>query len=289
MRVEKKFGIIGYPLGHSLSPLLHTTAFRELGLPYTYEPLEIHPVNLRSRFKSLLEEEFSGFNVTLPYKQEITRFLDSQSPEAAAIGAVNTVVIHEGTTIGYNTDMAGVLASLLPFRDELVGKRALILGTGGAAHAVMYCLLKHFPLDLIRVASRKVARAVNFIRTFEKMKPLTKLRKQVLHHHTTERFVRESELIINATPVGMWPTWDESPLPSEIHFQPHQIVMDLIYIPLETTLLKRAREDGARTVNGLEMLIHQAAEAFKLWTGLPMPLEPVRAAALNHLMKRLSK
>jgi shikimate dehydrogenase len=286
MSIEKKYAIIGYPLSHSLSPLIHTTAFRELRLPCSYESIEIHPVNLRTKFKNLLEENFSGFNVTLPYKQEITRFLNKHSPEVVATGAVNTIVIADGETVGHNTDIAGIRQSLLPFRDELVGKSGMILGTGGAAHAAMYCLLRYFHLDMIRVASRNANRALNFTRTFEKLRGHTVLRKQVITDPSIERHLKQSDLIINATPVGMWPKWDESPLDSKIHFQPGQIVLDLIYRPLETTLLRRAREDGARTVNGLEMLLHQAAEAFRLWTGLEMPREPVRAAALEYLTQQ---
>ncbi len=284
-----KFGIIGYPVQHSLSPILHTTAFKALNLPHSYEGIEIHPTNLRTKFKNLLDDGFSGFNVTIPHKQAIIRLLDEHSPEVAAIGAVNTIVVHDGTTTGHNTDVAGVLKSLLPLRDELVGKQAMIIGTGGAAHAVMYCLLKFIHLGLVRVASRTMGRAINFVNEFDKMKGNTVLFKQLSTKENMHRMVERCDLIINTTPVGMSPNVDQSPLGDAVRFRPDQIVMDLIYTPLETTLLRRAREDGARTINGLETLIHQAAEAFKLWTGLEMPVEPVRREVLNQLAQPDSK
>ncbi len=284
MAIQKmKFGIIGYPVQHSLSPILHTTAFKALDLPHSYEGIEVHPTNLRTKFKNLLENGFSGFNVTIPHKQVIMRLLDERSPEATAIGAVNTVVVRDGATIGHNTDVAGILKSLLPLQDELVGKKVMVLGTGGAAHAVMYCLLKYIHPNLVRVASRTMGRAINFVSEFDKMKGNTVLFKQLSTKENMLRMVERCDLIINTTPVGMSPHLDQSPLGDAVRFRPDQIVMDLIYTPMETTLLRRAREDGARTINGLETLIHQAAEAFKLWTGLEMPVREVREALMRKL------
>ncbi|HWP81446.1 MAG TPA: shikimate dehydrogenase [Bacteroidota bacterium] len=271
-----RFGIIGYPIVHTLSPLMHETAFRALGIDATYEAIEVHPQSLRYRLRELIEEEhYSGLNVTIPHKETVVRLLDEMTKEAAQVGAVNTITVKDGAKIGTNTDVFGLGKVLEQYKDRIAGNEVILLGTGGGARAAAVWLLNHAHPDLLRIVTRHIPRAEKFIASFKPIAGNTVLRRTATTGNI-KRFVESAVLVINATPVGMSPKTDASPLDDTVRFREGQIVFDLIYRPRETTLLRRAKDDGATAVGGLEMLLWQGAQAFEMWTGKTMPVEVVR-------------
>jgi shikimate dehydrogenase len=273
---KNQFAILGFPVEQSLSPLMHNTAFRLLDLPYSYEAIEVSPRSLLSYVRELADTGYRGFNVTIPHKESVLRYLSEVDEQAKRIGAANTVVIEEKKTKGYNTDITGILKSLEPFRESLLGSDVMVMGTGGAARTVVFALLRYVHPDLIRIVSRSNAKARQFVTSFAPMKGNTELRATVVTAPNIDRQVKKCSLIVNTTPVGMLPHSTNSPLPDSVHFSKEQIIFDLIYRPLETTLLKRASEDGATTISGLDTFLYQGAHAFELWTGKKMPIEKMR-------------
>jgi len=264
------YGIIGHPVKHSLSPLMQTEAFKEAGIDAVYVPFEVEPENLEEAVKGLRALSVKGFNVTVPHKERVTEFLDFLSQEAELLGAVNTVKNEDGELTGYNTDAEGFLRSLLEEGVEPEGKRAVMFGAGGAARAVGYALLK---------GGVKFLNIVN--RSFPKAKAVAELLGKLgnvlvfpLKEGTVETLLKDADIIVNTTSLGMKegdpPLFDYSKIPEGI------TVVDIIYNPPETPLLKAAREKGCKTVNGLGMLVHQGAVAFEIWTGKKAPVEKMR-------------
>ncbi|HEY4486027.1 MAG TPA: shikimate dehydrogenase [Nitrospiria bacterium] len=262
-------GIVGYPVGHSLSPAMQNAAFEALGLDYCYIPLNVAPARLGAVVQSLRDLGFRGFNVTIPHKESIGVYLDRLTPEARLIGAVNTVENRRGRLIGHNTDGRGFLASLkedlnLNVRD----RKILILGAGGAARAVAFqAALEGASLLLAnRTRSRVKALARDLVKKIKGV--------GIISLSWSEKALREAagqaDIIVNATSVGM-KTDDPALLPKD-SFRPDQIVCDLVYRPLDTVFLTQARLSGARTVNGLGMLAHQGALSFEIWTDRKPPL-----------------
>ncbi len=276
-----KLGIVGYPLGHSLSPLIHSIFLDQAGLTGAYERFPVEP----DGFESWIHEvagTLQGFNVTIPYKIRIQSHLKSLSEEAQCIGAVNTVCVQEGVFHGHNTDAKGFLAPLSQLRTPLKESDALILGAGGASRAVAYALIQ------------ANCKALCFaVRNLERARPTVEMfQREDLHCHTAaqinlvqlEDMVQEDlnrfSLLINTTPVGMSPDSVASPLPTSLlaGLPEEALVYDLIYNPRETRLLREARSLGYRTQEGLPMLIHQAAQSFYLWTGQAPSAEALQAA-----------
>lgn len=278
------FGIIGHPVGHSLSPLLHNTTYKALGLHCNYKAFDVELTSLGAALRNFKALDFSGLNVTIPYKEIIMPLLDGFDDKARDIGAVNTIVMKEGKAIGYNTDVAGVMKSLEPYADGFEGKHALVIGAGGAARAVVYALIKYFDLATITITSRTQQRAQYLVQSFKPFTTTTVRTLSFLKPALNEA-VEEASLIINATPIGMFPNVNASPFHTDIAFRKDHIVMDLIYHPLQTALLKNAHKAGARTISGLEMFLHQGAQAFELWTGETMPLPKVRKVIEKALQK----
>ncbi len=264
------YGIIGYPVKHSLSPLMQTEAFKEAGIDAVYVPFEVEPENLEEAVKGLRALSVKGFNVTVPHKEKVTEYLDFLSQEAELLGAVNTVKNEDGELTGYNTDAEGFLRSLLEEGVELEDKKAVMFGAGGAARAVGYALLK---------GGVKFLNIVN--RSFPKAKAVAELLGRLgnvlvypLKEGTVETLLKDADIIVNTTSLGMKesdpPLFDYSKIPEGI------TVVDIIYNPPETPLLKAAKEKGCKTINGLGMLIHQGAVAFEIWTGEKAPVETMR-------------
>jgi 3-dehydroquinate dehydratase/shikimate dehydrogenase len=260
------FGVIGDPVGHSLSPLLHNTGFIARHVDAVYLPFLVH------RLKDFLDAVeilgIRGFSITLPHKQAILKYLKECDPLAAEIGAVNTVVVRgDGSLYGSNTDYVGVLGAL-ESKMRLRGSRLLVFGAGGAARSTAFALARA-GADVVIYARReqvgkKLAQAVNG----------EFLARRALR---TEKF----EAIINATPVGMYPHSKISPLSArELNCR---IVMDLIYRPLDTELLKIARKKGISTVSGVEMFLAQGFAQWELWTAKSAPKAAMRRAVLQSL------
>ena len=290
-------GLIGYPLNHSLSPLLHAATLRLYGLSGEYR---LVPVNTSEhadeKLQALLEEvrqgRLQGLNVTIPYKQTILPFMDRLSPTAQGVGAVNTIYFRNGELVGENTDAAGFSADLSknfsPFihrerggasllqDDTLPPKTALVLGAGGSARAVVYALCQA-GWRLI-VAARRVEQARELAAAFSTEKHLVS-GVELSHPALQDVILRHNiRLVVNATPLGMHPYQDASPWPTGLAFPPHAFIYDLVYNPTETILLQQARLAGLEAINGLGMLLEQAALSFELWTGIRPPLEVLYAA-----------
>ncbi len=253
-----KLGLTGYPLEHSLSPMLHEAALRAAGLQGSYSLYAVRPGDkkgLDSLVSRVRSGELSGLNVTIPHKQSIIPFLDHLTPPAQAIGAVNTIYLTDGKAVGDNTDTPGFLADVDRF--AAVPASALILGTGGAARAVVYALWNRH--CAVSVAARRLEQAQQLAERFPGIEAIA------LTPATLEG--RTAGLVVNATPVGMFPHVEESPWPPDVTFPEGAAVYDLIYNPAETRLVHLARAAGLRAISGLGMLIEQAALAFELWTG----------------------
>ncbi|MBI4428656.1 MAG: shikimate dehydrogenase [Ignavibacteriales bacterium] len=270
--------VIGHPIQHSFSPVMHNTAFQALGLNFLYASYDIEPSGLKDAVHDMKKLGFAGFNVTLPHKETIIPLLDELDFESKSVGAVNTVTIQKGRLIGYNTDVYGALKSLEPHRQAIEEKKVLVLGSGGASRAVLYALKKYFKPPEIVIAARSQGKA-NSLAAFLKIENAT-----VIDYSLATSSSKQYSLIVNATPVGMFPKSEASPLSDTFQFVSHQIVFDLIYRPLETTLLKRAKAARAKIIRGLEMFIHQGAKAFEIWTGERMPVEEVRKALEEKLV-----
>jgi len=268
----QRIGIIGYPVGHTLSPLMHNSAFQYLALPYQYEALETDPARLQSSIQEYVAQGFVGFNVTIPFKEAILPFLHHLSDDAKTIGAVNTILVKENKLYGYNTDAIGIKETLGTYREAISQSNVLILGAGGAARSMVYVLANYFRPLSITVAARNAQRALTLASLIPDQSPI-----QFKHIFFTDEEIRfstiTSKIIINTTPIGMHPNIDNSPLPNDTLITSKHIVYDVIYRPLKTKLLKQAEQAGAITLGGLPMLIYQGAAAFKIWTGKEMPIQ----------------
>jgi shikimate dehydrogenase len=243
-----KYGLIGYPLGHSFSISFFNQKFADEGINAKYENFEISSIDQLQEILDI-NPNLRGLNVTIPYKEKVIEFLDNITPEAQAIGAVNVIrVTHEGKKIklkGYNSDVIGFTQSIEPMLDKKWHQKALILGTGGASKAINYGL-KSLGLETV------------FVSRYQR--PGT-----IQYEQITPEVIKEYNVIVNCTPLGMYPHTDECPkLPYEA-MDYHTILYDLIYNPDETLFMKRGREQGAEVKNGLEMLLLQAFASWEFW------------------------
>lgn len=272
-------GLVGWPVEHSVSPAMHNAAFARLSLNWCYKLVPTALEHLPGIIDLLREGRFRGVNVTVPHKRAVLPYLDEVTSGARAMGAVNTITVQDGRLIGHNTDAPGFLAALREAGVELPGCRALVLGAGGAARAACYSLLGAGIRSLI-VLNRTQERAEGLVAGLDELSlgsagagagPLTP--------QTLIASAREADLLVNTTPVGMWPRVGDSVWPDAVPLPPHLAVLDLVYNPLETVLLRQARAADATGIDGLGMLIHQGALAFELWTGQMPPVDVMRAAA----------
>jgi len=273
----KLVGLIGYPVEHSLSPAMHNSAFAALSLNWCYVPLPVLPERLGEAVAGLRAMSFVGANVTVPHKEAVMSYLDHVTPEAQAIGAVNTLVMCEGRSIGHNTDWQGFLTALGEGGFDPHGKRVVVLGAGGAARAVVYALAQAGAQ--VAVLNRTLARAQALVQGFSSLFPSLPLTLQTLKEQTAE-----AHLLVNATPIGTWPEVDKSIWPEDLAFPGHLTVFDLVYNPRQTKLMRQARAAGAKVIGGLGMLVHQGAAAFELWTGEKAPVETMYEAASRTLV-----
>jgi shikimate dehydrogenase len=280
--MRKVVGLIGYPLGHSLSPAMHNAAFKKLGLDWEYTAFEVEPKDLSEALKGLRALHIAGFNVTLPHKETIVPLLDEVTKLARIIGAVNTVLNQEGKLIGYNTDGAGFLDSLKDdAKTDPKGKKIVVLGAGGASRAVSIMLAE---------AGAKALTLTDL--QLEKAKDLAEYTSSYfglacdpvgVNSRELQTAIDKADILINSTPIGMHPKTEENPLAEEIRLHPKLLVYDLVYNPSETRLLKAAKAAGCKTCSGLGMLVRQGALAFTIWTGKEAPLAAMRKAAQEAL------
>ncbi|MGE5680504.1 MAG: shikimate dehydrogenase [Bacillota bacterium] len=271
-------GIIGHPIKHSYSPLMHNISFEIMKLNYIYLPFDV-PINtLKAAIKGMVALGIKGFNVTLPHKENIIAYLRNVSEEASVIGAVNTIVNDNGILSGYNTDVNGVYETLLPFKDEITGQTVTIFGAGGGARSAIYTLIRNFKPEKINIINRTEQKAESLKDYFSTRMHFTDIKAFDLIPPDLIETLRDSKLVINTTSVGMYPNIDDSVTTIQQSFMKGQIVFDFVYNPLKTKLLQIAESQGAVTVDGLKMLVYQGAKSFELWTGEEMPVEKIHKA-----------
>ena len=272
--------LLGSPVAHSISPLMHNEAFQLLDLDYTYLCFEVNEETLPAAVDGLKACGIRGFNLTMPNKNKIVELLDELSPAARLIGAVNTVVNDDGHLTGYNTDGVGYMQAVKDAGYDITGKTITIMGAGGAATAI--CAQAALDgVEKIHIFARETSRFWDRTQKLAENINSTLPCKAVLHENkdtaALAQAISESALLLNATSVGMAPTTEGTIIEDTSHYHPDLIVSDVIYNPREPRFLKEAREAGCRTFNGMYMLLYQGAEAFRLWTGKEMPVKEIKA------------
>lgn len=277
--------LLGYPLEHSLSPLIHNTAFARQQLPFEYHLHPVHPSKLDTELRRLVGQGLAGANVTVPHKEAVVHLLDETSDVVRTIGAANTISCRRAgrraRLIGDNSDVGGFVAPIWQMLPELRDRQALIFGSGGAARAVGFALTKYARPSRIVIAARTSETGMRLANLLMGQRPGCTVDFVRLDRAGPE--IRRSTLLVNTTPLGMRPNAREAVWTEEADFHREQIVYDLVYWPLETKLMRTARTRGARTQGGLEMLIAQAALSYAIWTGRKMPIDAVRDALRRHL------
>ena len=274
--------LIGYPLDHSMSAVMHNTAFKELRLNYRYELLPVKPEELGSVVsKTLRRTEVIGINVTIPHKIAVIKYLDDVDDEAAEIGAVNTIVNEDGRLKGYNTDRKGAMRALTEVYGELKDAKAVMIGAGGAARAIGSCLSTS--VSKLSILNRDLKHAKDLA---EHLSTLPACRASVsastFQRSSLKEALEEANILVNATPIGMAPNGDETPVEQGL-INPRLLVFDTIYNPPKTRLLREAEMAGARTLSGINMLVYQGAASFELWTKKRAPEALMMGAVRENL------
>lgn len=277
----KIIGIFGYPIAHTLSPLMHNAVFEFLGLDYCYIPFEVRRGSLSDAVKAIRALNIRGINVTVPYKEEIIPYLDEISREARMIGAVNTVVVRKGLLIGYNTDGLGFARA---FREgsgfSLRNKKILLLGAGGAARAVAVQSALSGAKEIL-IANRTFSKGEELAGHISRLFPACKALPLMYKKEVLKGSISCMDVLINATSLGMHPK-DPLPIPQDL-LNPPMVVYDLIYNPPTTGLLRAARKVGARGINGMGMLLYQGALSFGIWTGKRPPIDLMKRVLIKAL------
>ena len=278
-------GIIGYPIGHSMSPVFQQAALDELGVDAQYVAYQVTPDDVEEFVNGLREPGILGINVTVPHKLAVMPFLDEIDDWATEAGAVNTIVNRQGRLTGHNTDGYGFLQALREGANfEPQGRRALILGAGGAARGVVLALAREGVGDLT-IANRTPERAENLAQ-LARNRGITATAIALSGGELTDAATR-AELIVNCTTIGMThgPGEDETPLRGDA-IPPTALVNDLVYNPLQTRLLREAARAGAKTLGGIQMLVYQGAASFEMWLERPAPVSVMLEAATRAMQSR---
>ena len=264
--------VVANPIKHSISPFIHNSAFEATNTNGVYLAWEVEAAELAETVANIRRYQMYGINLSMPYKEQVIPYLDQLSEEACLIGAVNTVVNREGTLIGYNTDGKGFFKSLPSFK--ISGKRMVLLGAGGAAKAILaQAILDGVSQISVFVRSSSMEKTRPYL---EKLQKATGFRVDLFALENVQELqdsITQADLLVNATSVGM--DGSSQPTPTSIVLPEKLLVADVIYQPFETPFLKWARNQGNQSINGLGMLLYQAAEAFQLWTGKEMPTDQI--------------
>jgi shikimate dehydrogenase len=272
------FAVIGDPIEHTLSPTIHNAAFEHLKLDFVFLAFRVHPDHLENAIRGARALGIRGLNVTMPHKNAVTEFLDDADAAVKFLRAANTILNQAGKLRGFNTDGGGALKALRNNDVDLAGKKVLLLGAGGAAKAIAFSLAKEVAelciLNRDGVKARELASA------------LEPFGKQIVGKELSstgiQEELQETDVLVNATSVGMTPNASESLVKRE-WLKPDLCVMDIVYNPIETNLVRDARATGAKVVSGVEMLLYQGAASFEIWTGCPAPVEVMKEALLRQL------
>jgi shikimate dehydrogenase len=278
----KLLGVIGHPIEHSLSPIMHNAALREMELDYVYLPFAIAPDDLKAAIAGFSAIGLQGFSITIPHKQAIIPLLSDLTDDAKAIGAVNTVWKTENGWNGTNTDVIGFVAPLRALQKDWSSTNAVILGNGGAARAVV-AGCSQLGCANIHVVGRNAEKLDAFLQSWNNSAIAQHI--QVHAWENLSQLLPDAELVVNTTPIGMSPHIDQSPLTQTQIEQLKEgaIAYDLIYVPNPTLFLQQARERGCVTIDGLEMLIQQGAAALEIWTQQSVSVEVMRRSLRQHL------
>lgn len=272
-------GVIGKPVGHSLSPAIHNAAFRALGLNFVYLAWQVDTIGDAVKGLRALGN-FRGASVTIPHKIAAMPFLDHVEPTAKRIGAINTIVADKGELSGYNTDATGALRALREGGVELKGRRIVVLGSGGAARAIAVALAADSGVEnltLLGIEDSERTRLAQDIRSVG----VAAVEDSHLDEAALRRVLPDSHVLIHCTPVGMSPKSDSTCVPASL-LHPGLAVMDIVYNPRETQLLKDAKFAGCKTIPGLEMFLNQAVTQFELWTNQAAPIAVMRTVLESH-------
>ena len=272
-------GVIGDPIEHTMSPVMHNAAFKELGMDYLYVPFRVREEELGEAIEGMRALNIRGLNVTIPHKVAVIPLLDELDPLVQKIDAVNTIVNDDGVLKGYNTDATGFLQALLERGIKPEGKSVVILGAGGASRAISFILAErgaHLVI-LNRNSDRAEELAGRISQAFKNGVKALKLDEENL-----SAVLDSADILVNTTSVGMGTAIDEAPLPARL-LKPGLVVFDIVYNPIKTRLLREAETAGAQTINGVDMLAWQGALAFEKWTGQKAPVELMIKEAIKAL------
>jgi shikimate dehydrogenase len=272
-------GVIGNPVGHSLSPAIHNAAFRKLGLNFVYLAWQVEAIGEAIKGLRALGN-FRGASVTIPHKVAAIPFLDRVEQTAQRIGAINTIVTEKGELTGYNTDATGALRALKMGGVALRGKRIVVLGSGGAARAIAFALAVESGVEQLTLLGIDDRERTSLAQEIRSQATLT-VEDLYLDETTLRRVLPEAHVLIHCTPVGMFPKADISSVPASL-LHAGLSVMDIVYNPLETRLLREAKHAGCKTIPGLEMFLNQAVAQFELWTNQPAPVDVMRTVLESH-------
>ena len=275
----KLTGLLGSPVSHSISPMMHNESFRLLGLDYVYLAFDVDEKGMETAVEGLRALGVRGFNVTMPGKNIMATLCDKLSPAAQIIGAVNTVVNDNGTLTGYTTDGTGYMRAVAAAGHDIIGKKMTLLGAGGASTSVFV----QAALDGVSEISIFSRRSSKFnertAHIISELKSYSSCKIHLFDMEDTARLrqeIAESAILTNGTSVGMAPNTEQSIITDSSMFHKDLIVSDIIYNPRETKLMKLAKDAGCPTMNGLYMLLYQGAEAFQIWTGQKMPVSQIK-------------
>ncbi|MCW4034113.1 MAG: shikimate dehydrogenase [Candidatus Bathyarchaeota archaeon] len=274
--------IIGDPVEHSLSPVMHNAAFGFLGLNLVYVAFTVTAKELQTAVLGAKSLGIRGLNVTMPHKNAIINHLDKLDKTAEAIGAVNTVLIEDGKLTGYNTDGVGAITALHENGVKTEETKIVLLGAGGSAQAIAYHAAQE--ADELVILNRTTKNAQLLVDELRKSFD-SKIKAGALSVDVLKKELKDADILVNATSVGMHPNVDQSPVPKDL-LHPDLCVMDIIYNPLETKLAKDAKSVGAKVVSGLDMLVYQGAVSFEIWTNCPPPVDVMKKAALTKLKEQ---
>lgn len=277
----KVCAILGNPVKHSLSPAMHNAAFEDLNLDFVYLAFRVKAEELVLATTGAKKLGIHGLNVTMPHKELIVSSLDDVDPQAKAVGAVNTVLNDGKRFLGYNTDGFGALKALHERDVSLHGKKMLLLGAGGAGRAIAFQLSEE--LEELVILNRTAKRAQNLAESLRKTEN-KKVHGNILSTQLIRKELKDSDILMNATSVGMYPRTTQSLVQRNL-LRPDLCVMEIVYQPRETKLIKDAKSVGAKVVEGVEMLIYQGAASFEIWTSQEAPIETMRHAALKKLSR----
>ena len=271
--------VIGDPIAHTLSPTIHNAAFKHLKLDFVYLAFRVKANDLENAMQGIRELGIHGLNVTMPHKNTVVNYLDEMDPTVQFLGSANTILNREGKLSGFNTDGVGALQALRENGVDLAEKKVLLLGAGGAAKAIAFSLAPE--VGELTVLNRATEKATKLAEALRQISDKT-ITGGSLSRDVISKNMADSDVLINATSVGMHPAAGQSVVPPQ-SLRSDLTVMDIVYNPIETKLAKDAKAAGAKVINGVEMLIHQGAASFKIFTGKSAPIEVMRKAALNKL------